>query len=90
MKIIHTRRELVALAAELGVRPDWHEPDEQLLTAEVKGDDFDNAGFWPEGHHGRQIPQEILETHVILSQDGEPVAAVNLANLFAWAAEHRS
>lgn len=54
MKRIIERAELVALARELGVRPDWHEPDEQGLTARFDGTDgdFDNAGFWPmiKGH----------------------------------------
>lgn len=29
MKLIQTRDELRDLAKDLGVRPDWHEPDEQ-------------------------------------------------------------
>jgi hypothetical protein len=86
MQRITRQSELAALAAKLGVRPDWHEPDEQKLTAEVKGESFDNAGTWPESP---DIPPVILETHVILSQDDQPVAAVNLADLFAWAARRR-
>lgn len=54
MKQITEQAELVTLARELGVRPDWHEPDEQGLTARFDGTDgdFDNAGFWPmiKGH----------------------------------------
>lgn len=54
MKLITERAELVALARELGVRPDWHEPDEQGITARFDGTDgdFDNAGHWPmiKGH----------------------------------------
>lgn len=89
MKRIDTRQELVALARELGVRADWHEPDEQEVTAEVRGHDFDNAGFWPTPfEHEPEFERADLytETHVILSQNGEPVAAVNLATLFSWAA----
>lgn len=59
---IHSRAELLDLANRLGVRTDWHEPDEQELTATVHGllfgesqkvtvtahgVSFDNAGFWP-------------------------------------------
>ncbi len=51
---ISTPAQLRDLAAELGVRPDWHEP-----------------GF---------------EMWVRLYKDGQPVADVNLATLFAWAA----
>jgi hypothetical protein len=84
MKRITERSELVALAKELGVRPDWHEPDEQELGAEVHGTSFDNAGFWPADEY-RDLDPSILEQYVILHQDGKPVAAVNLATLFAWA-----
>lgn len=81
MKRINTRSELVALAGELGVRPDWHEPDEQEVTVTVKGESFDNAGFWPEDGRIRSG----IEKHVIIEKDGKAVAAVNLATLFAWA-----
>lgn len=43
---INTREELKRLAKDLGVRDDWHEPDEQGLRALVFGKNFDNAGFW--------------------------------------------
>lgn len=78
---INSRRELADLAAELGVRPDWHEPDEQDVTARVVGASFDNAG-------GR-LPRgdDRGEMHVILSREGREVAAVNLATLLAWAAD---
>lgn len=80
MKRITKRSELIDLANKLGVRPEWHEPDEQSVTATVKGRRFDNAGFWPDASH-----PSILERHVILKQNGKPVGAVNLATLFAWA-----
>lgn len=46
LKRIHTKAELKALAKDLGVRPDWHEPDEQGLAAFGYGLNFDNAGHW--------------------------------------------
>lgn len=79
MQLITTREELRDLADRLRVRDDWHEPDEQDVTARVDGKSFDNAGFWP------AAPDEILEMHVIISQNGEDVACVNLATLFAMA-----
>lgn len=82
MQEILTPQELAALADRLNMRLDWHEPDEADVTAEVQGVEFDNAGFWPDDG---TIPKHIVEMHVILKQDGEPVAAVNLATLFAWA-----
>lgn len=50
LRRITTRAELVELARELGMRHDWHEPDEKGVTAYVEGSDldFDNAGFWPQ------------------------------------------
>jgi hypothetical protein len=81
MQRITTKAQLVALANTLGVRPDWHEPDEQEVTALTHGTSFDNAGFWP-ADATRSVT---VEQHVILKKDGEPVAAVNLATLFAWA-----
>ena len=90
MKRIFRRNDLVELARELGVRPDWHEPEEQGLSVVVKGNNFDNAGFWVD-ESGRPEPLVrggktlVLEKYVILKQDGKPVAAVNLATLFAWA-----
>jgi len=46
IKRINTRRELQRLAKELGVREDWHEPDEQDVEVYGFGGHFDNAGFW--------------------------------------------
>jgi hypothetical protein len=89
MKQINTRGELIALAQELGVRPDWHEPDEQGLTAYVtgRGLSFDNA----------MGPGSDLELNVVLcdlhvddqgvASRGPDLAVVNLATLFSWAAD---
>lgn len=84
MKKIFYRTELIELARELGVRADWHESDEQDVAAHVVGVSFDNAGFWPADDIPYTAP-EIVELHVILERAGQPVAAVNLATLFAWA-----
>lgn len=86
MQTIHTKDDLRALARDLGVRDSWHEPDEQGLTAVVKGTKFDNAGFWPEG-----LPlsdgSKVVEKHVVIRKDGQDVAAVNLATLLAFACD---
>lgn len=73
---------LRAMADRLEVRPDWHEPDEQAVTAEVHGTNFDNAGHFADNWSTGKVYEEM---HVILFKDGEPVCAVNLAILFAWA-----
>lgn len=82
---IRTQAELRRTAEILGVRPDWHEPDEQGVTVQVLGTQFDNAGFW-----GMEFLDEHAadraELFVVLIKDGRPVAEVNLATLFAWAA----
>lgn len=72
-RIIKSRAELLDLANRLGVRTDWHEPDEQELTATLhgllfgegqtvtvtaNGVSFDNAGFWPLEDANRFSPPE--------------------------------
>jgi len=86
LRQIHTREEFIELSKELGVRADWHEPDEQEVDVRVYGRSFDNAGFWPQ-QAGRPLPGEIVERYVVFLKDGKRVAAVNLATLCAWASE---
>jgi hypothetical protein len=83
MKRITNKAEFVELAKELGVRSDWHEPDEQEVTAHVWGTSFDNAGTWPHDESG--IDPVAVEKYVMIYQHGEAVAVVNLATLCAWA-----
>jgi hypothetical protein len=91
---ITTRDDLVALANKLGMRADWHEPDEKGVTARFYGKDFDNAGFWGEAEIERVKHERArgyaaglngLEMWVAVFHDGERVAEVNLATLFAFA-----
>lgn len=81
-----TVAELAELAAALGLRGDWHEPDEQGICARpvvkptsprfaVSGGTFDNTGH------------SVLEQTVVIYQDRMPVAEVALATLFAWACD---
>ena len=83
--LIDNRDDLVFFASEVGTRLDWHEPDEQDLTALVFGQSFDNAGFWGEPTYEYYTN----EMHVVLYVHHYPVAAVNLATLFAWATEDK-
>lgn len=85
MKRITTKAELVELARELGVRPDWHEPDEQEVTATTHGRTFDNAGCWGETYRSTFDGYDYTERYIKLYKNGKAVAAVNLATLFAWA-----
>lgn len=82
--------QLREVAELLGVRPDWHEPSELEVTARVRGNSFDNAGFWPHDPTGRymctsSLDSPGLEMYVELIQAGQVIAQVNLATLFAIA-----
>ena len=83
MQRINGRAQLVKLAQELGTGADWHEPDEQGLSARVEGEDLDNAGCWPES--AVNIKGYKGEFCVVLTKDGEDIAVVNLASLFSMA-----
>ena len=94
---IQTKAELKALAKKLEVRKDWHEPDEQGLEARVYGEHFDNAGFWGSTEINRQYGKNLgteyqiylknMEQWVTLFKNGEAIAEINLATLFAFACD---
>lgn len=86
IKLINSRKELQQFATVYRLS-DWHEPDEQDISARVEGVSFDNAGFWPANELSRPINPDIVELHVIITHLGVDVAAVNLATLFSWAAQ---
>ena len=74
MMTLETKQHLINLAETLGVRSDWHEPDEQGVTAKCVGRKFDNAGFDD-------------EKHIIITQEGGEEYRINLATLLAIASE---
>lgn len=80
---VESRSQLAALAKVAGVRPDWHEPDEQDINAYVIGDHLDNA-------MGSAFTGNCNELNVVLTFGGKPSAVVNLATLLSWAAESES
>jgi len=93
---ICTQDELKLLAKWLGVRDDWHEPDESGVTAEVHGVHLDNAGFWGShelemrandttGTYRGRTGEDCMEFWVTILKDGKPVAEIDLATLFAFA-----
>lgn len=71
---IDSPQNMREVAAELGVRGDWHEPDESEVSVITTNGSFDNAGGY-------------AERHVIFLQEGIPVAEVNLATLCSWACQ---
>jgi hypothetical protein len=73
MQQIRTKKELLELKKRLGVRQDWHEPDEQELTLVFGGGDFDNA------------MNDHTESNIMLCRDGKGIACINIAMLLAWA-----
>lgn len=104
MQRIDTRAQLVALAGKLGVRPDWHEPDNQDVLATVEGQSFDNAfpageayGGWDPNDGGPRSELHVKLHHIDDEASraagdyvpSEVFAVVNLANLFAWASGHQ-
>lgn len=76
---INSRAQMASLAQDLGVRVDWHEPDEQGVSARVVGNHLDNAMGSEAGH------LNCGEYNVVISKDGQDVAVVNLATLLALA-----
>lgn len=77
--------QLKFLASELGVRHDWHEPDDQNVSAEVRGGWLDNAGYWGSLSALLPVTDDQKELWVVIKHNGEPVAEVNLATLLAFA-----
>lgn len=79
---IHTAEDLAAFAETYKLREDWHEPDEQGVTARVVGSKLDNAFG---ATTSRQNHDGGGELNVILSMHGIDAAVINLADLLAWA-----
>jgi hypothetical protein len=67
-----------------GVRPDFHEPDEQgIRLVDVVGTQLDNA-------MGERLSEEAIrngyqECTIILSRDGTKSIFLNLATVLGWA-----
>lgn len=79
------RRDLLFFAKKAKIGEDWHEPDEQDITARLFGDSFDNTGSWA---RDQELYYSIIEEHhAVLYYKQYPVIAVNIATLFAWATE---
>jgi hypothetical protein len=88
---IHSAHALEEFRQAYGIRNDWHEPDEQGITAYVLGDHLDNAmGATVEHGHGEL---QVVIAKEVESEEGtsfdkatfRPIAAVNLATLLSWA-----
>lgn len=69
---IYNQKRLKELADKLGLRDDWHEPDEEGISVMILGTVFDNAGT------GSEI-------RVVVMKNGKPEFAISLATLFALA-----
>jgi len=67
------KADLKKLVKALGVRPDWHEPDEQGVTIKFVNGSFDNACHSDD------------EAHIIVYQDKVEKARINVASLLGWA-----
>ena len=71
--VIMTQNQLKDLAKKIGVRKDWHEPDEQEVTARITGLSFDNAMC------------DRSEMTVVIYKADNYVGEINLAMLLAMA-----
>jgi len=67
------KADLKKLVKALGVRPDWHEPDEAEVTIKFLDGTFDNA------YH------DDTEAHIIVYKDKVEKARINVASLLGWA-----
>lgn len=77
------QKKLADFATRKGLRLDWHEPDEQDITAVVEGREFDNAY----GDAGRTKDSDPYWEQIVILRDegtGEEMQ-INLATLFAIA-----
>ena len=71
-------------ASNHGLRSDWHEPDEQGVTARVVGDHLDNA--YGNEIRATAVEQGFQEFVVVLEQENGDCLKINLATLLALAA----
>ena len=93
-EMIDNGRLLSEFAQKHGLRPDWHEPDEQGVGARVIGTHLDHALGATAGRRVGMDGHDFSEFNVILTvEDDEGVpqdaAVVNLASLLAIAAVAR-
>ena len=79
------KEELQQFAQTYGLRDDWHEPDEQGVTAFVTGIKLDNA--FCEDQSG--LPAHFQELVVHLFVNDSHKMSINLASLLAIASERQ-
>lgn len=82
--VAEQRDALRAFAKKHGLRGDWHEPDEQGVSARVVGSKLDNA-FGSEIAPAGSPMSEFQEFVVILKQEDGEELKINLANLLSMA-----
>lgn len=91
---INSAADLEAFRSLRHLRNDWHEPDEQGITAYVIGNHLDNA-MGPTVEHGHGELNVVIATETDVEGAGtsfekatfRPVAVVNLASLLSWATD---
>lgn len=89
---INSAHALEEFRVDQGIRNDWHEPDEQGITAYALGNHLDNA-MGPTVEHGHGELQIVIAREVeggVSSFDQAtfvPIAVVNVATLLSWATD---
>lgn len=78
-----TRKDLLKFKKRFGLRDDWHEPDEQEISAKITGLNFDNA--MGEAIAGQEITVVLYYDHGEEGGGKTEELRINLANLLAMA-----
>lgn len=78
-----TRRDLLDFKKKFGLRNDWHEPDEQHITAKITGLHFDNA--MGESVAGQELTVVLYFDHGDDSGGNTEELRINLATLLSMA-----
>lgn len=90
---IQDRDDLERFRRTHGIRSDWHEPDEQEITATVIGHSLDTASTHvddvydhDESHHSLTVVlhEQVVNEDSVVTGPGQPLAYVNLAQLLSW------
>ena len=82
--IADQRKDILDFVTKHTPRSNWHEPDEQGITAKVIGDHLDNACVWQSATAAWSARNEKHgEFTVILFADKRPIYQVHLADLLA-------
>jgi hypothetical protein len=86
---VDSQKSLVALRDSLGVRPDWHEPDEAEVSVAVVSPKSEGGGNYnlvqTKIRRFDNAFSDKTEAHIVIYKEGKVAGRVNLAYLFSLA-----